>query len=213
MSRMHYRPSEFADLAGVSVKTLHRWDSSGKLKPLRTVGGHRYYTDEHINQIKGIIKNPRINVIYCRVSSNAQKPELSNQAEAMKQFCTANGITIDKVIKEIGGGLNFKRKKFLTLLSQVMTGQVESIYVAHKDRLCRFAFDLVEQIATINGTKIIVANNDSLSPQQELVEDMMAIIHCFSCRLYGTRNYKKKLKENLDKNLDKQLECEQEIQC
>ncbi|MCL2937086.1 MAG: MerR family DNA-binding transcriptional regulator [Trichodesmium sp. MAG_R02] len=37
---MHYRPNEFADLAGVSVKTLHRWDSSGKLKPLRTIGGH-----------------------------------------------------------------------------------------------------------------------------------------------------------------------------
>ena len=131
----------------------------------------------------------------------------------MKEFCTANGITIDKVIKEIGGGLNFKRKKFITLLSQVMTGLVESIYVAHKDRLCRFAFDLVEQIVTINGTKIIVANNDSLSPQQELVEDVMAIIHCFSCRLYGTRNYKKKLKEKLDKKLDKYLECQQEIQC
>ncbi|MDJ0599758.1 MAG: MerR family transcriptional regulator [Crocosphaera sp.] len=52
---MHYRPSEFADLAGVSVKTLHRWDSSGKLKPLRTVGGHRYYTDEHINHISVIV--------------------------------------------------------------------------------------------------------------------------------------------------------------
>ncbi len=94
-----------------------------------------------------------------------------------------------------------------------MTGKIESVYVAHKDRLCRFAFDLLEQIATINGTKIIVANNDSLSPQQELVEDMMAIIHCFSCRLYGTSNYQKKLKENLDKNLDKPLKCKQEIQC
>ena len=94
-----------------------------------------------------------------------------------------------------------------------MTGVVESIYVAHKDRLCRFAFDLVEQIATINGIKIIVANNDSLSPQQELVEDMMAIIHCFSCLQVGTRNYKKKLKEKLDKTLDKYLECQQETQC
>ena len=110
-----------------------------------------------------------------------KNPNYRSQAEAMKEFCMANGITIDKVIKEIGRGLNFKRKKFITLLSQVMTGVVESIYVAHKDRLCRFTFDLVEQIATINGTKVIVANNDSLSPQQELVEDMMAIIHCFSC--------------------------------
>ena len=73
MSWMHYRPNEFADLAGVSIKTLHRWDSSGKLKPLRTIGGHRYYTDEHINQIKGIVKNPRINVIYCRVSGLCSK--------------------------------------------------------------------------------------------------------------------------------------------
>ena len=72
---MHYRPNEFADLVGVSVKTLHRWDSSGKLKPLRTIGGHRYYTDEHINQIKGIVKNPRINVIYCRVSGLCSKTQ------------------------------------------------------------------------------------------------------------------------------------------
>ena len=56
MSRMHYRPNEFADLAGVSVKTLHRWDSSGKLKPLRTIGGHRYYTDEHINQAEQTLR-------------------------------------------------------------------------------------------------------------------------------------------------------------
>ena len=73
MSRMHYRSNEFANLAGVSVKTLHRWDPSGKLKLLRTIGGHRYYTDEHINQIKGIVKNPRINVIYCRVSGLCSK--------------------------------------------------------------------------------------------------------------------------------------------
>ena len=96
-----------------------------------------------------------------------KNPNYRSQAEAMKEFCTANGITIDKVIKEIGRGLNFKRKKFITLLSQVMTGVVESIYVAHKDRLCRFAFDLVEQIATINGTKIIVANVDRWFPSSK----------------------------------------------
>ncbi|MGB3511750.1 MAG: hypothetical protein WBA93_21430 [Microcoleaceae cyanobacterium] len=62
-------------------------------------------------------------------------------------------------------------------------------------------------------TAVIVANNDLLSPQPVLVVEMMAIIHCFSCRLYRTRNYKKKLKENLYKNLDKQVECQQDIQC
>jgi putative resolvase len=49
----------------------------------------------------------------------------------------------------------------------------------------------------------LVANQESLSPQQELVEDLMAIIHWFSCRLYGWRNYSKEIKENLKKAIDK----------
>jgi predicted site-specific integrase-resolvase len=210
---MKYRPHEFAKIAGVTVKTLHRWDESGKLKALRTLGDHRYYDDTHVNQIKKLAPSKKLNVIYCRVSSNAQKPELENQVDAMKQFCTASGIPIDKVIIEIGGGLNFKRKKFLALLAEILAGNVSQVIVAHKDRLCRFAFDLVEHIASSCECSIVVANNDNLSPQQELIEDMMAIIHCFSCRLYGARNYKKQLKENLDKNLDIKIQSSCDIQC
>lgn len=210
---MRYRPHEFAEIAGVTVKTLHRWDESGKLKAFRTLGEHRYYDDSHINQIKKLTPAKKLNIIYCRVSSNAQKPELANQVEAMKQFCTASGISIDKVVIEIGGGLNFKRKKFLALLAEILAGNVSQVIVAHKDRLCRFAFDLVEHIAASCECSILVANNDNLSPQQELIEDMMAIVHCFSCRLYGARNYKTKFKENLDKNLDIKLQSSCDIQC
>jgi putative resolvase len=190
---MKYRPHEFADIAGVSVKTLHRWDESGKLKALRTMGEHRYYDDTHVNQIKKLTAKDKL--------------------KAMKQFCTASGIPIDKVIIEIGGGLNFKRKKFLSLLAEILTGNVNQVIVAHKDRLCRFAFDLVEHIANSCDCSILVANNDALSPQQELVEDMMAIVHCFSCRLYGARNYKNKFKENLDKNLDIKIQSSCDVQC
>ena len=131
----------------------------------------------------------------------------------MQQFCTANGVVIDEIVQEIGGGLNFKRKKFRSLLLEILTGNVNAIYIAHKDRLCRFAFDLIEQLATINNCSIIVANNNTLSSQQELVEDMMAVVHCFSCRLYGYRNYKTKFKDNLDKNLDIKVDCQQDLQC
>lgn len=210
---MKYRPHEFAELAGVSVKTLQRWDNTGKLKAYRTVGNHRYYTDKQLNQVRGIKPKTRKSVIYCRVSSYAQRPELASQVEAMESFCTAQGVVIDDVIKEIGGGLNFKRKKFTKLLTQVVTGQVSSIYIAHKDRLCRFAFDLVEWLCDLHDVEIVTANNESLSPQQEMIEDMMAIIHCFSCRLYGKRNYKKDLKKILDKNLDNKILSKQSIQC
>lgn len=210
---MKYRPYEFGELVGVSVKTLQRWDKAGKLIADRTLGNHRYYTDRHLNQIRGIKPTARKVVIYARVSSHAQKPELLNQVAAMEQFCTARGVVIGEVVKEVGGGLNFKRKKFTKLLKQVMTGQVDSLYVAHKDRLCRFAFELVEWLCELNGTEIVVANNESLSPQQEMVEDLMAIIHCFSCRLYGLRNYAKIIKSNVDKNLDTPVECNNEVQC
>jgi putative resolvase len=60
----------------------------------------------------------------------------------------------------------------------------------------RFGFDLFSHIATENGCEIVVVNQESLSPQQEMVEDLMAIVHTFSCRLYGMRKYKREIKDD-----------------
>jgi Predicted site-specific integrase-resolvase len=60
----------------------------------------------------------------------------------------------------------------------------------------RFGFDLFQHIAVANGCEILVVNQESLSPQQELVEDLMAITHTFSCRLYGMRKYKDQIKKD-----------------
>jgi putative resolvase len=92
------------------------------------------------------------------------------------------------------------------------------VVVAHKDRMCRFAFEFVQELANSVGCEIIVANQESLSPQQELVEDLMSIIHCFSCRLYGLRNYSKEIKENRKKAINKPIQDlryldKKEIQC
>jgi predicted site-specific integrase-resolvase len=91
--------------------------------------------------------------------------------------------------------MNFKRKKFLALLERIEGGEVAQLIIAHKDRLVRFGFDFFEHFAQRHGCKIVVANQRSLSPQQEMVEDLMAIVDCFSSRLYGLRSYKKKIKE------------------
>lgn len=42
------------------------------------------------------------------------------------------------------------------------------------------------------NTTIVVVNNEELSPQEELVQDIVSILHVFSCRLYGLRKYKNK---------------------
>jgi len=133
-------------------------------------------------------------VVYCRVSSSGQKDDLASQKRAMEQFCISSGVAVSEWIEEIGGGMNFKRKKFLALMEEIRQGFVAKLVVAHKDRLCRFGFEFFDWMASQNDCEIVVVNQDSLSPQQEMVEDLMAIIHAFSCRLYGLRKYKKDIK-------------------
>jgi predicted site-specific integrase-resolvase len=109
-------------------------------------------------------------------------------------------------------------EELLTSLGTVETSKDVKSEVRHKDRMCRFAFDFIMELASSVGCQIIVANQESLSPQQELVEDLMAIIHCFSCRLYGLRNYSKEIKDNLKNAIDKPIQDvsnldNKEIQC
>jgi predicted site-specific integrase-resolvase len=212
------RPHEFAERLGVSVKTLHRWDESGKLKAKRTPSNHRYYTEDDLAVAKGLQASPskRQVIVYCRVSSSKQKNELLNQKQAMERFCLARGLAVDEYICEIGGGMNFKRREFIRIVTLAIEGKIETLVVAHKDRLCRFAFELIEALVEKSGCQIIVANQESLSPQQELVEDMLAIVHSFSCRIYGSRSYAnqktKAFSELLDIPRQKMLTLRKDVQ-
>lgn len=192
-----YTAAKFAKMVGVGVKTLQRWDRAGKLKACRTSTNRRYYTNEHLRQTLQTVKAQGRTVAYCRVSSQAQKPDLKNQRSVLEDFLVARGIAGAEFIMEIGGGLNFRRPLFLQLLADVEAGEVDRIVLAHKDRLCRFGFELVEEICRRKGCELLVLNQERLSPEEEMVQDLMAIIHCFSSRLYGLRNYRKSLKKAL----------------
>ena len=115
----------------------------------------------------------------------------------VEQFCVARGLANVEFIEEIGGGLNFKRKQFLTLVDRISDGEVSQLILAHKDRLARFGFDLLEHMCNRNDCKLLVINSEQLSPEHEMVQDLMTIVHCFSSRLYGLRNYKRALKDAL----------------
>jgi len=198
------RTKEFARKWGRSTKTVQRWDKSGKLVAKRTPSNQRYYTEDDLRVAKGL-QNEQIKrktVIYGRVSSKKQKTELENQKHALIEFCNSENLVVDDVICEVGGGLNFKRRTFLKLIFDAIDGEIETIVIAHKDRLCRFAFDLVEVIVQRGGCKFLVASQNQSSPQQELVEDLLSIIHCFSCRLYSSRSYAKQKTEIISQNLD-----------
>lgn len=191
-----YRIREFAKRVNRSVQTVRRWESEGKLVAKRLPSGQRYFDESDVRALLGGKPIKRVIVVYCRVSSNGQKNDLASQVSAMETFCLAGAIPVDEWIQEIGGGMNFKRKQFLDLVGRIQRGEIQKLIVAHKDRLMRFGFELFQHIATENGCEIVVANQEALSPQQEMVEDLMAIVHTFSCRLYGMRKYPKAIKED-----------------
>lgn len=191
-----YRIKEFAQRIGKSVDTVRRWEREGKITPKRHPSGHRYFDESDVRTMLGGHPATRKTVVYCRVSGAGQKDDLASQVEAMEIYCRAAGIPVDEWVQEIGGGMNFKRKRFIGLLESMLRGEVEKIIVAHKDRLMRFGFDLFAHLATEYGCKIEVVNQESLSPQQEMVEDLLSIVHTFSCRLSGMRKYKSQIKED-----------------
>ncbi|WP_149404803.1 IS607 family transposase [Dictyobacter arantiisoli] len=193
-----YTPSEFGERIRVSVKTLQRWDRQGVLKAHRTATNRRYYTQEDLLSLLPQEAGVRRRIIvYCRVSSVAQKPDLKNQQRILAEFCEANRYEVDEWISEIGGGLNFKRKQFLRLVDAIIAGEVAVLLIAHKDRLARFGYHLLVHLCETHDCKIVVMNTEQLSPEQELVQDLITITHCFSSRLYGLRRYRKALEKAL----------------
>lgn len=202
----NYKPKDFDELLGVSVKTLQRWDRDGIWKANRTPTDRRYYTYDQYLQFKGIkTKNDRRDiVIYARVSTRNQKDDLQNQVDFLKLFCNAKGMIVNQCIEDFGSGLNYNRKKWNKLLDDVMENRIKTIIITNKDRFIRFGYDWFEKFCEKFNTKIIIVKNETLSPKEELVQDMIAILHEFRCRLYGLRKYKNQIKG--DEEIVKELQ-------
>jgi predicted site-specific integrase-resolvase len=188
MSDKYVSPSDAARILGVNERTLRRWEEAQKIKAFRTPGGKRRYDITAFTT-----KSVRRTVIYARVSSPKQREDLQRQCDYLQ-----SKYPNSELISEIGGGLNYKRKKFLALLERVMQGDIERIVIAYKDRFARFGFDFFAWLCSLNSCEIVVLNQVELSPQQELVEDILSIIHCFSARLYGLRKYKSEISKDKD---------------
>ena len=195
------RLNEMAKRLNVSVKTLQRWDREGILIAKRTPTDRRYYTeDQYLEYIGSSTKSKRKTIAYVRVSSANQKDDLRNQITFIRNYVNAKGEILDDVIEDIGSGLNYNRKHWNDLLlNQIPKGEIEKIYITYKDRFVRFGFDWFERFCNHYNCEIVVINNPDTSPQKELVDDLISIIHVFSCRIYGLRKYKKDI--SLDESL------------
>lgn len=191
---MYLTPNQVYKKYGYHPKTLARWSDEGKIICTRSPGGHRRYLVESLEKINSAPIQGEV-VLYTRVSTNSQKEDLTRQQKYLAHHYPGN-----RCISDIGSGLNFKRRKFIKLMEQVAKREIETIVVAHRDRLARFGFEFIEWFCNLNNCQIVVLNNTYKTPHQELMDDFMAIMHCFSSKLYFLRRYEKKIRSETDKN-------------
>jgi predicted site-specific integrase-resolvase len=192
-----YTPKEFGELIGKATKTLQKWDREGRLKAHRSPqSNRRFYTHDQYLEYMGLkAEEGGKTIVYVRVSTASQKPDLANQRAALTAYCEARQIKVDEWMQDIGSGLNYKRKHFGRLMEMVELGQVRRIILAHRDRLVRFGYSYFETFCERHSTELLVVNGDTLSPEQELVQDLLAILTVFSARLHGLRSSRKVLKD------------------
>lgn len=182
------------EVLGLHPNTLRKMANNGEIKYYRTVSGQRRYNVGDYLGSKTEIKT----ICYCRVSSYKQRDDLQRQVEFMSAKFPGS-----EIIKDIGSGLNYKRKGLISILRRAMSGEPIKLVSAHKDRIARFGFELVTLVIEENGGELVVLNQDTLSPEQELTADLLNVLHVFSCRMHGLRNYKKQVSEALSNQKSK----------
>jgi predicted site-specific integrase-resolvase len=191
-----YSPQEFGQLIGRKTKTLQKWDREGILKAHRSPTNRRYYTHDQYLAYRGMIAPEQgLTIAYARVSDAAQRTDLVNQMKALEVHCDQHALKVDEWMQDIGSGLNYKRQQFNRLMEMVELGQVRRIIIAHRDRLVRLGYGYFETFCERHHTDLVVIDGETLSPEQELVQDLVAILTVFSARLHGVRPYRQVLKE------------------
>lgn len=201
MNKRLVKIGEAARLLGTSVNNLRKWEASGELLPARkTKGGTRYYDALEILNLDSL---DAPTICYARVSSRDQKEDLERQQIMLEGYCAAKGWKAE-TIKDLGSGMNYKKKGLSQLLEMILRKKVKRLVITHKDRLLRFGSELVFAICAMQNIEIIIIHRgEQPSFEEELTKDVLEIITVFSARLYGSRSHKnKKLIEDLKKVVD-----------
>ena len=169
---------------GVHRKTLIRWARNGLITGYRPSGKWVFDVSSVGVQIKHGAVAPAgpIDAIYARVST--RKHDLQSQVGGLKTKYPDHVVFTD-----CASGLNFKRKGLLSLLQLAFERRLRVVRVAHRDRLCRFAFDLLTHVFHAHGASVSVEASDlPSSAESELAEDVLAVITVFGARLHGARS-------------------------
>ena len=201
---------EACKILGVHQQTLYLWEKSGKIEKIRhSERGKRFYNvqkylddnkqktekDIKIENISNVnvknekLKEGKINICYVRVSTLGQKDDLERQKKYMK-----GKYKKYEMIEDIGSGINFNRRGLKKIIYLAIEGKINKLVVAHKDRLTRFGFELIEDLIKKYSNGIIILDDEGESkkePKEELVDDVLQILNVYTAKMNGLRKYKK----------------------
>ena len=185
----------------ITRPTLTKYVKEGMLKV--TVKGNGRYDYDADSVYKMLNKEiERKTYLYARVSTSKQKKDLENQVQILKNFCFQNGYIIHGVYQDVASGISFdKRKQFFEMLDDILAGKVNRVIITYKDRISRAGFELFTYLFEKYGCEIIVISEigSEKLDSQEIVEEIVSLLHCYSMKLYSNRKAKK-IKEILEED-------------
>jgi len=194
---MYISIGQAAEVIGVAISTLRRWEDEGKyIADYRTFGGHRRYCLNRIHtellkkSSSNIGTNLRKTIAYARVSSFDQKLDLKRQENRLEKYCIDNALDYE-IISDLGSGINYKKKGLNKLINLICSGKVAKLILTHKDRLLRFGSPLLFKLCDFFGTEVILLEKQlEHNFESELVADVIEIMTVFTAKMHGKRSHK-----------------------
>jgi len=187
------KAKEVMKLLRISRGTLHNYLKQGLIKATKLPYGYYNYDEKSIYKLLNNNVKRQI-YIYARVSTSKQKRDLENQINMLKSWCFNSGYQINGIYSDIASGISFeKRKNFFKMLDEILNHKVEKVIIAYKDRLSRVGFELFYHLFKKFGTEIIVVSEvgDKKLDSQEVFEEIVSLLHCYSMKLYSKRRKQK----------------------
>lgn len=187
------KSNEVLKLLQITRPTLTKYVKEGIIKVETLPNGRYDYDKDSVYKLfnKGV---ERKTYLYARVSTSKQKADLENQILMLKQFCFANGYSVNCVFSDIASGISFeKRKGFFKMLDDIIEGKVERVVITYKDRLSRVGFELFHHLFKKYNCEIIVMSEvgSTKLDSEEIFEEIISLLHCYSMKLYSKRKGQK----------------------
>lgn len=186
------RVSRAAHELGLHPFTVRKWIKGGKIHAIR-VGNEARIPRSEIERLVGKIDG-RLLVLYARVSGYGQRDDLDIQLQRLQAWAATERRGQETlVLSDIGSGLHASRRQLQRLLKLVCEDKVGEVAITYEDRLTRLGQAYLDTLFAYFGvTLTILEPGADKTPEQELTDDLLALIASFSGRLYGRRSHKQK---------------------